>query len=58
MEEKHRNKKILKNSKASIDYSQTIHDIYENLERLYSAAKKRKGLIVFDDMIANIESNK
>ena len=42
MEEKHRNKKILKNSKASIDYSQTIHDIYENLERLYSSKEKER----------------
>ena len=42
----------LKNPKAFIDYSQTINDVYENLED-YNPAKKRKVLIVFDDMIAD-----
>ena len=49
--------KILKNRKAFIDYSQTTEDVYENLED-YSPTKKRKALIVFNDMIADMESNK
>ena len=46
----------LKNPKAFIDYSNTI-DVYENLED-YNPTKKRRVLIVFDDMIADMESNK
>ena len=46
----------LKNAKAFIDYSQK-NDVYENLED-YNLTKKRRLLIVFEDMIANIESNK
>ena len=48
---------ILKNPKAFIDYSQTIDDVYENLEG-YNPTKKRRVPIVFDDMIAHMESNK
>ena len=47
----------LKNPKSFIDYSQTIDDVYENLED-YNPTKKRRVLIVFDDAIANMESNK
>ena len=47
----------LKNRKAFIDYSQTIDDVYENLED-YNSTKKNRVLIVFDDMIADMESNK
>ena len=47
----------LKISKTFIDYSQAIDDIYENLED-YNPTKKRKVLIVFDDMIADMEANK
>ena len=47
---------ILKNQKAFINYSQTIDDAYENLED-YNPTKKRV-LIVFDDMMADMESNK
>ena len=47
----------LKNPKALIDYSQTIDDVYENLAD-YNPTKKRTVLIVFDDMIADMESNK
>ena len=47
----------LKNPKAFVDYSQTIDDVYENLED-YNPTKKRRVLIVFDDMIADMESNK
>ena len=49
--------KKLKNPKVFIDYSQTIDDVYENLED-YNPTKKRVVLMVFDDKIANIESNK
>ena len=48
--------KRLKNPKAFIDYSQTIHDVYENLED-YNPTKKRRVLIVFDDMITDMEFN-
>ena len=40
-----------------IDYSQTILDVYENLED-YNPTKKNRVLIVFDDTIADMESNK
>ena len=49
--------KKLKNPKAFIDYSQTIDNVYENLED-YNPTKKRKVLIVFDDIIADMEFNK
>ena len=49
--------KTLKNPKAFIKYSQTNDDVYENLED-YNPTKKRRVLIVFDDMIADMESNK
>ena len=49
--------KKLKTSTAFIDYSQTIDDLYENLKD-YDPLKKRKVLIVFDDMIADVEDNK
>ena len=49
--------KILKNPKAFTDYSQTIDDVYKNLED-YNPTKKRRVLIVFDYMIADIKSNK
>ena len=46
-----------KNPKAFINYSQTIDDVYENLED-YNPTKKNKVLIMFDDMIVDVESNK
>ena len=48
--------KKLQNQKAIIDYSQTIDDVYENLEE-YNPAKKRKVLIVVDDMIIDRKTN-
>ena len=48
----------MKNLKAFVDYSQTIDDVYRNLEEDYNPTKKRRVLIVFDDMIADMESNK
>ena len=49
--------KTIKNPKAFIDYSQTIDDVYENLED-YNQTKKRRVLIVFNFMIADMKSNK
>ena len=49
--------KKLKNTKAFIDHSQTIDDVYENLED-YDQTKKRKMLILLDDMVADMEANK
>ena len=49
--------RMLKNLKAFIDYSQTIDDVYEHLED-YDPIKKRRVLVVFDDIIADMESNK
>ena len=48
---------MLKNTKAFTDCSQTTDDVYENLEE-YNPTKKRRVLIVFDDMIADMESKK
>ena len=49
--------KKLKKWKLFIGYSQTIDDVYEILE-YYSPTKKRKVLMVFDDIEADIEANK
>ena len=48
---------ILKNSKAFIDYSQKIDDVFEHFKD-YRQRKKRRVLIVFDDMIVDKKSNK
>ena len=48
--------KILKDSKAFIDYSQFI-DLHENLED-FNPIRKKRVLIVFDNMIADMESRK
>ena len=42
---------------AFIECSNTMDDVYENIDD-YNPSKKRKTLIVFDDMIADIMSNK
>ena len=49
--------KNLKNPKAFIDYSQRIDDVCDNLED-NNSTKKRRVLIVSDDIIADMESNK
>ena len=49
--------KKLKNPKAFTEHSQTIDDIFENLEDCYPR-KKTKVLIVFDDVIADVKANK
>ena len=57
MEVKKTGSENLKNPKAFIDHSQTIDNVYENLED-YNRTKKRRVLIVFDDMIGDMESDK
>ena len=49
--------KKLKNPKAFVDYSETTYYVHENLKD-YNPIKKRKVSIVFDDMMADMESNK
>ena len=49
--------KKLKNPKAFVDCLQTINDIYETLED-YNPTKERRVLIVFDNMITDMESSK
>ena len=49
--------KHLNDLKAFIDCSNTMDDVYENID-LYNPNRKRKVLIVFDDMIADIMTNK
>ena len=45
------------NLKAFMDYSNDMQDVYKYIEE-YNPGKKRKVLVVFDDMIADIISNK
>ena len=47
----------LNDSKAFIECSNDMDDIYKNIEE-YNPNKKRKILIVFDDIIADMVSNK
>ena len=49
--------KHLKDSKAFIECSNTMNDVYENFNN-YNPNRKRKILIVFDDVIADIMTNK
>ena len=44
-------------SKAFIEYSNNMQDVYKNIEE-YNPDKKHKVLIVFDDMIVDTISNK
>ena len=46
-----------KDPKAFMEYSNDMEDVYKNIEN-YNPGKKRKILIVFDDMIADIINNK
>ena len=43
--------------KAFIEYSNGMQDVYKNIED-YNPEKKRKVLIIFDDMIADMINNK
>ena len=49
--------KYLNDSKAFSEYSNGVDDIYKNIEE-HNPNKKRKILIVFDDMIADLLGNK
>ena len=49
--------KYFNNLNAFIKWPNTIDDINENIND-YNLSRKRKNLIVFDDMIADIKSNK
>ena len=49
--------KNLDDPSAFIEYSNTMDDHYSNIDN-YNSRKKRKILIVFDDMIADIMTNK
>ena len=49
--------KHLNNSNAFIECSDSMDDVYENIND-YNPIRKRKKLIVFDDMIADIMKNK
>ena len=49
--------KHLNDSKAFIECSNTMDDVYENIND-YNPNRRRKILIVFDDMIADIMTNK
>ena len=49
--------KYCNDSNAFIDYSNTMDGVYQNIDD-YNPSRKRKILIVFDDMIADIMSNK
>ena len=49
--------KYLKDLKAFFEQSNNMNDIYQNIEE-YDVNKKRKILIVFDDMVAYMLSNK
>ena len=49
--------KHLNKSKAFIECSNTMDNVYENIDD-YNPTRKRKNLIVFDDMIGNVMSNK
>ena len=49
--------KHLNDSKAFIECSNTMNDVYENIDN-YNPNRKRKILIVFDDTIPDIMTNK
>ena len=43
--------------KAFIEYSNDMYDVYKNIDQ-YNSSKKRKVLIIFDEMIADMINNK
>ena len=49
--------KYLNDPNAFIECCNTTDDVYENIND-YNPSRKRKTLIVFDDMIADITTNK
>ena len=56
-EQKSTDLKHFRDSKAFIEYSNDMDDIYKNIEE-YNPNKKRKTLIVFDYMFVDMVSNK
>ena len=54
---KMQDKKNLNDASAFIEYSNTMDDVYNNIDDYYPK-RKRKILIVFDDMIADVMTNK
>ena len=50
-------RKYLNDPVAFIEHSNTMNDVYNNIDN-YNPRKKIKNLIVFDDMIADIMTNK
>ena len=49
--------KNIKDPRAFIEYSEDMNDVYDNIS-IYNKKRDNKVLIVFDDMIADIEYNK
>ena len=49
--------KFFNDSKAFIEYSNDMDDVFKNIEK-YNPNKERKILIIFDDMIAVMLNNK
>ena len=49
--------KHVNDSNAFIEYSNTMDDVYKNIDD-YNPNRRRKILIIFDDMIADILTNK
>ena len=49
--------KNLKDKNVFIEYSNSMDDIYDNIND-YNKKRKRKVLIVFEDMISHVMSNK
>ena len=50
--------KGVNDSKAFIEYSQCMDDVYNNIVDDYNPSRKRKNLIVFDGMIADTMTDK
>ena len=50
-------KKLNDNKNAFTEYSNTLDDLYDSIDD-YNLKRKRKVLLVFDDMIADIMTNK
>ena len=49
--------KYLNDPNGFLECSNAMHDVYENIND-YNSSRKRKTLIVFDDMIAEIMKKK
>ena len=54
---KNAGKKNYNDPTAFIEYSSTMNDVFSNIDN-YNTKRKRRLLIVFDDMIADIMTNK